>query len=246
MDIAYVENGEFLVVVFDATLREQYTHSATVKQHPVAEGSNVTDDTRPDADLFTAEVHVSNTPVISPNVDGANGQVRSYETDTAQRVLTKGATVSQAGEVTEAEYDYATQRVGFSVLQFEDQFDRVRAVYTTVQRLNAQGIECTITAGLRTWDSMQIARVSALKTAQSGSGLSFTFDFSEVRFVSTETVETPEPLETRAERQRRLGAQSTTPTDEADASLAAQLLEGATGTGLIHQPQRSGRGIFTR
>lgn len=248
MEVLYTEGGEIKVVVFDATIRELHGHSAVATKHPVEQGAPVTDHVKPDPDTLSVDVHVTNTPVVSPNVDGANGEVRSMSLRTEARAQAKGAKVSREGKVTAAEYESKGLRSAANVLQFGGSFDRVGTVYEVLARLCKEGVEVTVVTSLRQWDAMLISRVTVPREAKgSRHAATFQVDFSEVRFAETETVGTPEPLETRAERARRRGAQGTEDAEsEEDVSLAAQLLESSTGIGLIHQPRRSGQGIFTR
>lgn len=247
MEVLYTERGEIKAVVFDATVRELHQHSATATNHPVESGAPVTDHVKPEPDQLSVDVHVTNTPIISPNVDGANGEVRSMNVQTEARSQSKGAKVSREGNVTAAEYENNRLQGSAMVLQFGGGFDRVGSVYEVLARLCKEGVDVTVVTSLRQWDSMLISRVSTPREAASRHAVTFQVDFQEVRFAETETVGTPEPLETRAERARRRGAQGTEDAEsEEDVSLAAQLLEGTTGIGLIHEPRRSGQGIFTR
>lgn len=244
MVILYEENGELNAVVFDATLRYTPTASAMVTEHPVEGGADITDHTRIEADRLSADCFVSTKPVYSPNFDGADGSIQSVELEGAERSLTRGANVGN-GSVKPATYESKTQRATARVLQFSEPFDRLGDVHATLKRLLANAIECTIDTGtLGVWDRMALTSVSAPKEAQGS--VTFTIEAKQLRFVDSETVEV-EPLETRAERELRLGSRGTEEAEsEEDISLAAQLLEAATGSGLVVSPRRSGVGIFTR
>lgn len=243
MEILYTEGGEIKFIVVDATLRELHSHSAVATSHPVEQGAPISDHVKPDQDLLSVEVYVTNTPIISPNVDGANGDQGSNSLRVETKTQTKGAKVSREGQVTNAEYEGKTVQASAGVLKFPAPFDRVVSVYEVLARLCKEGVEVTVVTSLRQWDSMLISSVSA---PGSPHAVTFSVDFQEVRFADTENVGTPEALETRAERARRRGAQGTDDAEGEDISVAAQLYESFSGNNLIHEPRRSGAGIFTR
>ncbi len=232
MEILYSEGGERKVVSFDATIKEQSEAAATATKYPIEDGAPVTDHVQAELDILSCVVHVTNTPVRSPDADGMTGEVSSLSLRSDSRAQRTGAKVGASGNVDEATYETKTVTAAASVLQFTDPPDRVQAVYDVLTNLCKLGVELQVVTTRKEWTSMLLLRVGTIvhvKDAQE-----FTLDFQELIFAETETVDTPEPLETRAERERRLGARGTEDAEsEEDISLAAQLLERVTGIGLI-------------
>jgi hypothetical protein len=244
MDILFLEENELRAVVFDATLKFVPTSTTRVTEHPVEGGTAITDHTIVENDRLTAECFVTNKPTQSPNFDGANGSRGSVSLTGRDRKQTKAAKVSESGTVQGAEYSNQDKDATGQVLKFGAPFDRRLSVYETLRRICALGLECSIGTSLGIFDSMLITNVSAPIEAKGS--VTFTIDAQAIRVVSSELVEV-EPLESRAERARRLGARDTEdPSGEETVSLAAQALEAFTDIDLIHEPRRSGVGIFTR
>lgn len=244
MEILYTVDGEIRVVTFDATILENHSTTATATEHPVAAGVDITDHVRAERDTLSVEVHVSNTPIFSPNVDGANGSVRQLEISSTRKQFSRLAQVKRSGEVENATLEDSTQTRQANVLQFSGSFDRVVSVYEVLTALAKAGQDVTVTTSLRQYDSMVILTVGTPREAGSRNAVKFTMDLAEIRFAETETVDTPEPLETRAERARRRGAQGAEETEEEERSMAAALVEDVAGQGLITTNRPNGNSLF--
>jgi len=65
--------GQIDTLKLDATVREQHTGSNTVTDHPVEQGANISDHSRPDPDRLVLDCIVSNTPLS----DGSTHTVES-------------------------------------------------------------------------------------------------------------------------------------------------------------------------
>lgn len=245
-EILYTERGEYKVLTFDATIRELHTISATSTSHPVERGVAISDHVQPDLAQVSLEVHVSNTPVYDPHEGAALGQITTATLEGTRRTISRGAKVERGGKVQEAEFENTTESKGANVLQFPLAFDRVLDIAGVLERLCREGQDVTLSTTQRQWDFMLIKRVSNPRDAENGHATTFSVDLEEVRFAEGETVGVPEPLETRAEAARRRGAMGTEDAEsEEDVSLAAQLLEGATGIRLM-SPRRSTGGSVSR
>ena len=250
MEILFDVAGEFRVLVFDATVTELHSKSAVVTEHPVESGVNVSDHKRPERARLAAEVHVTNTPIISPNVDGATGDVAPAELTAGPfNRIARGAQVSKSGQATSSTLEPQTLTRTANVLQFLVEFDRVATIYEQLLLLVDSGILLTVVTSLRQYDNMTLMDLGVPRSAATRYTGVFNLELVEIRIAESQLVGTPEPLETRGERRRRRGAQGAEEqTAEAgeERSLAAALLEDYAGIGLIHRPQRSGADIFTR
>jgi hypothetical protein len=244
MDILYEEEGELNAITFDATLRVLITHSATVTDHPVERGASISDHSRPSPDTITAECFVTTHPIQAPAIQapaGLTASVRALSIKAKERTLTKGA---QGNGPEAAEYQVKRVDKQAQTLQFSEAFDRLLSVRESLARLNANGLECLLVTSLGDFEQVLVTRVTAPK--ETAGKVVFTVDFKRVTFVDSEVVPV-EPLETRAERERRLGARGTEEaTAEEDISLAAATFEFATGSRLLRPARRDGHGGYTR
>lgn len=248
MEILYVDpNGELKALIFDATLRESPTYSATMFKHKVERGADLTDHVKQEADTLSVEAFVSNHP-IKANVGGytglgggeLGGVVESLDLGPVTgRRYSKGATVGKTPkDIRSATYETEQSQGTAQVLQFPAPFDRVQAVHDILLDIKRRAVEVAVSIGLNTWDTMLVIKLSPPQDSKTGSGISFTIDLEEVRYATSETVDTPEPFETRAEREQRLGEQvEVTPTPD-DRSTARRMLDGLADAGFLQ------RGVF--
>lgn len=244
MEILYEVPGEVRVVVFDATVRENHGVSAVATEHPVARGANISDHVRPERRRLSAECHVTNTPLRSPNVDGASGEISALELSTTRRQFSRYAKAKSGGGVDLAETEETAQTVQANVLQFSTDFDRVQTVYDLLDLLCTTGTEITVVTSLRQYDSMVIVDVGAPRDAGSRNAVLFTLEMVEISFAEMELVGTPEPLETRAERRNRRGSQGAEEEEGESRSLAAAMVEDWGGVNLINSTRPNGNSLF--
>ncbi|MCK4718805.1 MAG: hypothetical protein KAT70_09065 [Thermoplasmata archaeon] len=243
MQILYEIGGELLVLDFDATVKELHSASAVATEHFVEEGVAITDHVRADRKRLSAECHVTNTPLHA--APGADGSVQALSLEKTVRSLTSGATVNQSGEVDPAEWDSNEETVRANVFQFTQEFDRVGDVHATLTALMDGGVEVTALTSLGQYDAMVIVDLGAPRDAENSNAVLFSLELVEIRKAVSETVASPDPLETRAERQRRRGAQAPEePESEDDRSLAARLVEEQIGSGLIVGNRPNGVSLF--
>jgi hypothetical protein len=221
MDILFEEEGELKVVFFDATIRYVYTASSSITEHPVERGAALTDHSRPEVERISADVYVTDTPVVSPNYDGANGTFQNIDLSANRRDMTRGAK-GGAGQPQEATYETKSVSTKARVLKFSEPFDRLVTVRETLMRIKDNALECSVITSEGDFDPMLIASITAPK--ESAGRIQFTVDLKKVTFADSEIVEV-EPLETRAERERRLGARGGETPEEPEVSIAAALAD---------------------
>jgi hypothetical protein len=217
VEIFYIRGSVPDFITVDATLRENHAGSASATEHPVERGVDLTDHVHNDRDRLSAEVHISNTPIVSPEDDGAFGAVSPVSVETQRRRLVRGAKSDE-----DAEYELETGTINANVLQFPTDFDRVRSVYEKFLRVKKEALTLTITTPLRVYENMLLIDVSAPRDATTGDAITLTLEFVQISFADSETVDEPVPLETRAEREARRGPQGTEEEDE-DSEIATVL-----------------------
>lgn len=246
--------GGTVVISVDAMIEENHQSSSLITEHAVELGSNVSDHVRPENDRISMSFMVSNTPVKQPGdffTDGAEGEIQPLNifletaprrADGNPRILTPFAGGQFAGfglKTKPAPEKPAIEpqpliagsvqgtESGANVLQWSQEFDRVRAIYDVLRALVLTGTLVQIITSLRTYEDMVLNNLSAPRSAGSGNAITFSSDAVQVRLVSTETVAAPE--ETRGDQAGRLGGQGTeetAATEESRASLLHNLFFG--------------------
>lgn len=228
-EFLFVRDNQFQAIAVDVTIEENHSDSATIPEHPVEGSANRSDHVRKNLDRLTAIVFVTNTPIVSPNVDGANGSVGPVDLSGSSSRFSKYAKDKNAAEQKTDTFERSA-----NVLSFPDGVNRVSEVYAQFRRAKDEGTQFTVITSLREYDSLVIADISAPKNAASGGACTFTIEFREWLSVSTENVDAPEPLETRAEAERRRGAQGAEEEESASSrSTAAAFVEDVLGIGLL-------------
>lgn len=228
-EVLFVRDGEFQSIVFDVTLEENPSYTADVTDHPVETGSEISDNVRDHPDALTLVVFVSNTPIISPNVNGANGSVGAQFVESGTSVVVRAASVNQA-----AERETQFKNVGVNVLSFPDPVTRVQAVHDELIRVKSEKTELTVITSLREYDTMILREIACPANGQTGGARTFTLTFRAINVADTQTVAEPDPLETRDEAERRRGAAGTTEPTPERRSFAAALVEDYGGIDLLH------------
>lgn len=203
-----LEDGQEQSILFDATARDSHESTATITEHPVEEGANISDHVRKDLDRVSLEVIVSNTPIVAPkdHTDGVVGDIKSV-----QLTGPNGENLARA-----------------QVLVFDGGLGRVRSVYEELLDLMARGVRVTLITSLREYEGMAISAVSPVREAKTGDSLTAGVDLQQMIVVSSEIVAAPEPRETRGNRDQERGRENTEE-DGAGRSLLAGAADGLAG-----------------
>jgi hypothetical protein len=197
-------SGAVAAIEADVLVREGHEHAAEVTEHAVERGAAIADHVRPNNPTITLEGEISNTPIRVPTtqMDGVSGSIRPLE-------LKSGGSVN--------------------VLQFDGPFDRVRTVDALCQELISTGTLVRIQTHLRQYEDMALTRFKVDLDAASGNALPFVLEAKRVRLVDTLTVQVPDPVERRGQRNRQRGNQPATQSAPQLRSLAARALDAITG-----------------
>jgi hypothetical protein len=172
--------GATKTIEFDATLREVHTAAGTVTEHPVEKGSKVSDHFRPSQQRLSIEAVISNTP-ITP-IGGKSGSVRAVNLEVKDTTIVgPGVRIPQR----------KTQ--GAQVLQFSQQFDRVKDVVAELRTLAKAGTLLEIVNGIVDYQDMVILNQVTPRASTDGSSVTVTIDAVHISFVETSTVKAPAP-----------------------------------------------------
>ena len=212
-------SGGAAMIAIDATVEENHGSSALITEHAVEVGGNVSDHIRPENDRLTLVFVITNTPINVPatNMDGATGEIsalpflflgsaprRADGNPTQTSPFSAGRFIAAGLKTKPSQVQFEPQPLvtppaegqdGVTVLQFSQEFDRVRSVYDVLRAIVGTGTLVTIITSLRTYGDMGLANLSAPRDADSGNAVEFSVDAIQVKIVSTETVAAPEPTE---------------------------------------------------
>jgi hypothetical protein len=221
--LIYEAAGELETVFFDAVPSEKHGASSTPTDHPVEVGAPLTDHVRQNRDSLSLEAMVTNAPIMSPNVDGANGSPRPLTLSVGDSRLVRPALFPIG-----AEFLAETKQFTPQTLQFDQAFDRVAAVWAKLRKIKEEALEVTVVTGLQTYDSMLLSSISAPRQGPAGS-INFGLEFVAFRYATTQTVGAPDPVQPRGRPRVAQGAQPTEPPATQEQAAAVQ----STYSGLL-------------
>lgn len=166
------------VVIADASPSEQHVGANTITDHPVEEGANISDHSRPEPDRVQIEAVVSNTP-ITPSQ-----QLRTIQSGSVQFSST-----SQVDVKIGATDGYA------------------QAAYDTLRQLKDDGVLVTVVTSLRTYYSMAIESITVPRTAANFDALVFSIQFKAIRVVKNKLTRNVAAKDKRVGK-NKIGAQT--------------------------------------
>lgn len=200
---------EDLPLYFDVVEKESLKHTATATEHPVEEGSNVSDHVRDNLDVVTLEVFISNTPITDVN-QLYNGQVAGLELDVPRYdkpiAVMPGAAIN-AGLDAIASAISGPQQWKAMVLQFPEKFNNVGFIFNTLIDWKQRGVLGKVITPHRTYESVVITNVEMSRDAASGAGGAISLEFKEIRLVEAKLITAPIPTEDRGKIMKSKGRQ---------------------------------------
>lgn len=215
MTVGYVRTDgtgtdTFVILEVDAVMSESHEIMATLTDHPVERGADLSDHKRPGQRRYRLEGLVTNTPIGSIPLTGENSSADGVS-----------GTVRDSGAKA-------------NVLQFSDRFDRVRDMLDALTALTETAQLVTITTDVRTYEDAQIVAVTAPRSAEAGDSITFTVDVTQVRIAETRDVGAPVPRQPRGRRTRDNGAQAgaeaeTAPAPDQNSSALRRLADSDLG-----------------
>lgn len=214
-------DGQTYSVALDATTSLSLEDTNTITEHPVEDGSNMSDHIRPDNDTIALEGVISNTPVYLP----------PDHTDGAQEIDVPVEGVAQSVRVPLPGIGALAGNIPISptpkgvVKGFSPEFDRIAACYEALLKLRNDGVLCRVITHIRVYDSMAIRRLGVLIDPTTGEMLPLSMEFQKIRIGSTEEVPVPEIPRARKDK----GSTTPTPPDESVADNASALFNAFGG-----------------
>jgi hypothetical protein len=182
-------------VQVDACSDESHQLNNTITDHPVEEGFNVTDHSRPDPDVVTLRCFVSNTPLSAQQATRAvqEGSVRFDTTSTA------GVTIG-------------------------NQTGRGQEAFARLKKLRDGGTLIKVITTLRTYESsategMAIQSLSISRTAKNYDGLEFSVTLKQVRIVRNKKTSDKRNKDKRTGKKKKQGNQVPKAEESPDSTL---------------------------
>ena len=248
------DSGEGLLLTFDATTSETKDDSTDITDHPVEDGSDVTDNARDSPALLTIEAIVSETPnrQLDDDVSLADVELTIHDRESggtttfaldipsppvqfSESVLIqagigalKGALFGAPKATAIAPTKERTRTLTASAFQQDSDRNRARDVYDKLLLLRSQHVTLDlIQTAYRDYTDMMVARVSQPRASGDGRSAKFQIDFKQITIATSQTVAAPKPAVTRGNTTQSKGSQGTKPADKAAAheSVAHVMLD---------------------
>lgn len=240
------ESGQTFSITLDASLHEQHTGTATITDHPVETGSNVTDHIRPDPDMLTIEGIVSNTPLFLPGdlpaarLISQEISATSKSSDNRQKIRGAQKTLGDIAPVPlpfvsgipiglADQADVGRQvpggRLVAVVKTFDVEFDRVGEVDVEFFRIRTEGRLCRVVTKLRVYEDMALQSHETPCDPQTGDALHFTLTFKRVFFGTTKSEPVP-ALPRKAKAKGSVSKEETSDDAAGNTSLLRKMVTG--------------------
>lgn len=178
-------------IVMDAVRTETHDLANTITDHPVEEGDNVSDHSRPEPDRVTMTCILTNTPLST--------------SDQTQKIRRGEYTISSVGQERGAIGD--TEGVAM-------------ASWKKLKDLRTKGTLVTVATTLGDYTTMGIVSISVPRAAKNYDGLEFTIVFKKVRIVKNKLTQSVKSTDPASQRKKKAGAQATKEAEVKPNSLA--------------------------
>lgn len=168
-----------IVITMHAVARETHEFANTVTDHPVEEGYNITDHSRPEPERVTMECIISNTPVSRSQQAQA---VRAGQ-------YTLNTTSEEAGAIGDTN--------GYALGQWRE-----------LKKLRDAGAIVKVVTTIEDYTSMAITNISVPREAKNYDAIQFTIQFKKIRIVKNKLTKNTQARDPRAQGKKKTGAQT--------------------------------------
>jgi len=182
VEIIDASNPEIkLVIVFDAVKSEDHSLSATVTEHPIEDGSVISDHVIHQPDTLSIEGLVANSPinyVDSYAVTGRDDSLYTAETiGSFNNIYTSGG--PKTGQV-------STSKLGAIYLINKDAAaSKANAAYSIMKKIMKKSIPLTVKTGLDVYTDMIITEIKSHRDAINGDSWSPSISFKHIQRVQS-------------------------------------------------------------
>lgn len=191
--------GVIDTIVVDAIKREVHPLTNTITDHPVEEGSPISDHSRQEANKLTLDCFVSNTPLSLEQRQRIETALGPYGFATPSADDAASVTGKPQASITYADL-----------------------VFTQLAQLHEKPRLITVQTSLRTYVDMAIESSTFTRESKTANGLEFTVTFKRVKIVKNKLTRIVVAKDKRAQPKKKGGAAIPAEVDKEPASLANQ------------------------
>lgn len=206
--------GATVTAIFDIDEQETHDLQNVITEHPVEESQNVSDNVRPQLDRFTVQGYVSDTPLYSNRAVVEANQDFGAFVEIELQVPSYPIQISEAGLISAGIGAIGTAIFGkpkhkATLLKFSNFKSRKRAMFDLFKDVRDKARLCRVITSLHEYDNMTLEQLTITRAPNDGNGAVFTISVKQIDFVSSETVDAPEPAEASGQPSASLGSQNT-------------------------------------
>lgn len=207
--------GAIVTVIFDIDEQETHDLQNVITENPVEDLKDVTDHIRAQLDRFTLQGFVSDSPLWSnravvgdPNQDfGAFVEIELQVPDYPIQIGEAGLIEAGIGALGNA--IFGKPKTKATLLKFDNFKSRKRAMFALWKDARDKGRLCRVITSLHEYENMGVEQITVTRSPADGNGAVFTINVKELQFVTSETVDAPEPAEVSGAASESAGSQNT-------------------------------------
>lgn len=218
MSIAIVwhdDTGAAVSAVFDVDEQETHDLQNIVTEHPIEDSQDATDNVRPALDRFTIQGFVTDSPLwTNPGVVSSSQfteieiQVPEYPLQLSEAGLIEAG----VGAIGDALFGKTTPKA--TLLRLSETKSRKRAMFQALRDVRQNARVCRVLTSMHEYENMVFEQITATRAPDDGNGADFTVTLKEIKIVSSEDVEAPEPAEITGAVRNATGSQNTADDDK--------------------------------
>lgn len=224
-------------VLFDVTVSDDVESILDVTDHPVESGGDITDNARLRMLRFAFEVVVSDTPLEDPAgyALSSGGTLQSTQISVPQ--ASRKFPVNPLGAAVEGVIAGANALGGLiagagegtnlTSLQWDSPFDRVSDMLTQLRALQQNVNILKIVTSKYSFENVLLTNIKQMRDREIGSGARYRLEFKQLRLVTLEFTDSPEPAEPRGEQPTNKGVKQPQQKTIKKQSVASALLTDA-------------------
>lgn len=192
--------GATVTAIFDIDEQETHDLQNVITEHPVEESQDVSDNVRPQLDRFTLQGYVTDTPlysnraVVEDNQDfGAYVDIELQIPDYPIQISEAGLIAAGVGALKGA--IFGKPKTKATLLKFSNFKSRKRAMFDLFKDVRDSARLCRVVTSLHEYDNMVLEQMTVTRAPIDGNGAVFSISVKQIEFVTSETVDSPEPAE---------------------------------------------------
>lgn len=227
---AYITWDPANAIYFDVVTAEIHESTMTITEHPVEQGSAISDHAVADNPHISLEVFVSNEPIYAPG-DAANTgvtlDIKTYNPGLGDLINLDPRSASPLGVSPGGLYSAGLNAVSGAIsgllgtqpsnvanlFTFTTGKKYVELIYNALRGLQLNLTLVTVSTPYRVYNNMLLQRLSMPRNAENGTGAIMQLDFQSIRLVTVAVVQAPVTAESRGQGLTQKGVQEPKPDD---------------------------------